>query len=133
MEEVRMGLKFPKESKQLLEIASTNGVNLGIPYGPIGIIPAPRARKIGERLSVFSDYLFSHLDLILSLFQRFSHGERARAIEAHDRVEITDQASRRVYTVPEGHQQRAVTDGASMQKPGLILANEPPFIFWRFK
>ena len=128
-----MGLKLQKGSKQLLEIAPVNGVTLEIPYGPIGIIPAPRTRKTDKRLHVFTNFLFGHLNLIPSLFQRFSHGERARAIEAHDRVEITDQAPRRVYTLPEGHQQRAVTDGVSMQKPGLILAKEPPFIFWQFK
>ena len=128
-----MGLKFPKGSKQLLEIAPANGVNLGIPYGPIGIIAAPRAREKGRRLHIFTNFLFGHLNLIPSFFQRLSRGERVRAIEAHDRVGITDQAARRLYALSEGHQQRAVSDGVSMQKPGLILSNEPPFIFWQFK
>jgi ABC-type cobalamin/Fe3+-siderophores transport system ATPase subunit len=128
-----MGLKLQKGSKQLLEIAPVNGVILEIPYGPVGIIPAPRAKETGKKLHVFTNFLFGHLNLIPSLFQRFSHGKRARAIEAHDRVEITDHTPRRIYTLPEGHQQRAVTDGVSMQKSGLILAKEAPFIFWQFK
>ena len=128
-----MGLKLQKWSKQLLEIAPVNGGTLEIPYGPIGIIPAPRARKTDKRFHVITNFLFGHLNLIPSLFQRFSHGERARAIGTHHRVEITDQAPRRVHTLPEGYQQRAVTDGISMQKPGLILSNEPPFIFWQFR
>ena len=128
-----MGLKVQRISKHFGGFAAVNGVTLEIPYGPIGVIPAPRARKTGKRLHVFTNFLFGHLNFIPSLFQRFSHGERARAIEARDRVEITDQAPRRVYTLPEGHQQRAVSDGVSMQKPGLILTNEPPFIFWQLK
>ncbi len=128
-----MGLKFQKGSKQLLEMAPVNGGTLEIPYGPIGIIPAPRVRKTDKKLHVFTNFLFGHLNLIPSLFQRFSHGERARAIEAQDRVEITDQVPRGVYTLPEGHQRRTVTDGVSMQKTGLILSNEPPFMFWQFK
>ncbi len=128
-----MGLKIQRISKHFGTIAAVNGVTLEIPYGPIGIIPAPRARKTGKRLHVFTSFLFGHLNLIPSFFQRFSHGERARAIEAHDRVGATDQPPRQVYTLPEGHQQRVVTDGVSMQKPILILSNEPPFILWQFK
>ena len=128
-----MGLKIQRIREHFGGFAAVNGVTLEIPYGPIGILPASRARKTGKGLHVFTNFLFGHLNLIPSLFQRLSHGERARAIEAHDRAEITDQPPRRVYTAPEGHQQRAVTDGVLMQKAGLILANEPPFIFWQFK
>jgi hypothetical protein len=118
-----MGLKTQRISKPFGGFAAVNGVTLEIPYGPIGIIPAPRGRKAGKRPHIFSNFLSSRLNLISSFFQRFSHGERARAMEGRDRVEVTDQAPRRALTLPEGHQ----------QQPGLILANEPPYIFWQFK
>ena len=130
--EVRMGLEFQKGSERLLGFAPLNRVKLEIPYGPIGIIAAPRIRKTDKNLHVSTNFLFVHLNRISSLSQRFSHGKRARAIEAGERMEITDQVLRRVYTLPEGRQQRTFTDGVSMQKRGLKFSNEPPFMFWQF-
>jgi hypothetical protein len=128
-----MGLKIQRTGKQFGGFATANGVTLEIPYGLVGIIPAPRARKTGKGSLIFANFLSGLLSLLPYLFQRFSHRDRAWTIEAHDREEITGPAVRRVLALPEGRQHRTVTDGISMPKPGLILTNEPPYISWQFK
>jgi hypothetical protein len=106
-----MGLKIQRIIKRFGGFAAVNGFSLEIPCGPIGLIPAPRARKTGKRLHVLTNFLFGHLNLIPSLFQRFSNGERARAFEAHARVEITDGDNRSGPTTGHHPARRAPTAG----------------------
>jgi phosphonate transport system ATP-binding protein len=81
-----------------------------------------------KRLDVFTNVLIGRLNYhrtLPSLMKCFSREERAMAIQALDRVEITDQALQRVDTLSGGQQQRVAIARALLQKPEIILADEP--------
>ena len=81
-----------------------------------------------KRLDVFTNVLIGRLNYhatIPSLLKRFSRQERAMAIKALERVEISDQALQRVDTLSGGQQQRVAIARALLQGPEIILADEP--------
>ncbi len=81
-----------------------------------------------KRLDVFTNVLIARLSYhrtFPSLLKWFSREERAMAIQALERVEILDQALQRVDTLSGGQQQRVAIARALLQRPEMILADEP--------
>ena len=81
-----------------------------------------------KRLDVLTNVLIGRLSYhgtVPTLFKWFSKEERVLAIQALDRVEVADQALKRVDTLSGGQQQRVAIARALMQRPEIILADEP--------
>ncbi len=60
-----------------------------------------------------------------SLAHRFSTADRKRAVEALERVGISEKAANRADQLSGGQQQRVAIARALMQEPKLMLADEP--------
>jgi phosphonate transport system ATP-binding protein len=60
-----------------------------------------------------------------SLFKLFSADERREALLALDRLGIADTALQRAETLSGGQQQRVAIARALMQRPRMVLADEP--------
>ena len=60
-----------------------------------------------------------------TLLKMFSPAERAFAIRALDRLDVSAQALQRADTLSGGQQQRVAIARALVQEPGLLLADEP--------
>ncbi|HEY9855746.1 MAG TPA: phosphonate ABC transporter ATP-binding protein [Stenomitos sp.] len=81
-----------------------------------------------KRLSVLDNVLSGSLGyagLFKGTFRFFSQAERDRALYNLERVGLLDQAYQRADTLSGGQQQRVAIARALMQRPALILADEP--------
>ena len=80
------------------------------------------------RLDVMSNVLMGRLNTTAtakSLFKLFSADERREALLALDRLGIAETALQRAETLSGGQQQRVAIARALMQKPRMVLADEP--------
>ncbi len=81
-----------------------------------------------ERLDVLTNVLVGRLadhGFATSMLMRFSDAERAQAIRALDRLDLAPQALQRAGTLSGGQQQRVAIARALVQKPRIMLADEP--------
>ena len=81
-----------------------------------------------ERLDVLTNVLIGRLadhGFVSSMAMRFTDAERTHAIEALDRLDLVPQALQRAGTLSGGQQQRVAIAKALVQKPRIMLADEP--------
>lgn len=80
------------------------------------------------RLDVVTNVMLGRLNghgTLKSLFNIFSAGDVADALEALDRLGIVQEATKRAEELSGGQQQRVAIARALMQDPHMILADEP--------
>lgn len=80
------------------------------------------------RLDVLTNVLLGRLNgrsTISSILNLFSRAERAEAIAALERLDIAQTALQKAGTLSGGQQQRVAIARALMQRPKVILADEP--------
>lgn len=80
------------------------------------------------RLNVLTNVLLGRLNghsTLKSMFSIFGREMSDEALEALDRLGIADQALQRAETLSGGQQQRVAIARALMQKPRMVLADEP--------
>lgn len=81
-----------------------------------------------NRLDVLTNVMIGRLGTAATLpimFKRFADSDRANAALALDRLDLLSQALQRADTLSGGQQQRVAIARALMQKPSVILADEP--------
>ncbi|ODS51384.1 MAG: phosphonate ABC transporter ATP-binding protein [Agrobacterium sp. SCN 61-19] len=81
-----------------------------------------------NRLDVLTNVLIGRIGTAGTLpvmFKHFSAEDRANAAMALDRLDLLPQALQRADTLSGGQQQRVAIARALMQRPSLILADEP--------
>ena len=121
-------------AKEILEPTATGTVDLAIAKGRMLRL---WRRKVGmifqqfnlvKRLSVLDNVLSGSLGYTGSwrgTFRFFQQSDRDRALFNLERVGLLDQAYQRADTLSGGQQQRVAIARALMQRPALILADEP--------
>ncbi|MDH3581969.1 MAG: phosphonate ABC transporter ATP-binding protein [Hyphomicrobiales bacterium] len=80
------------------------------------------------RLNVITNVLMGRINYsgtLKTLFTLFSPAERAFAIRALDRLDVSGQALQRADTLSGGQQQRVAIARALVQEPKILLADEP--------
>jgi phosphonate transport system ATP-binding protein len=81
-----------------------------------------------NRLDVLTNVLIGRIGnagTLPVMFKHFSAMDRANAAMALDRLDLLSQALQRADTLSGGQQQRVAIARALMQKPSIILADEP--------
>ena len=81
-----------------------------------------------DRLDVLSNVLVGRLadhGFLSSMAMWFSDAERAEALRALERLDLLPQALQRAGTLSGGQQQRVAIARALVQKPRIMLADEP--------
>jgi phosphonate transport system ATP-binding protein len=80
------------------------------------------------RLDVITNVMLGRLNataLLPSLIKRFPRQDRDDAIRALHRLDVVDQALQRAETLSGGQMQRVAIARALMQRPRILLADEP--------
>ncbi|PMR74335.1 phosphonate ABC transporter ATP-binding protein [Billgrantia endophytica] len=80
------------------------------------------------RLDVITNVLMgriSHHATLPSMFKVFTREEKAQAIQALEQLDMADKALQRAGNLSGGQQQRVAIARAMMQKPRIMLADEP--------
>ncbi|GAB4534876.1 MAG: phosphonate ABC transporter ATP-binding protein [Roseibium sp.] len=81
-----------------------------------------------ERMDVLTNVMvgrIAHTGFLRSMTRSFTDEDRARAIEALDRLDLAPQALQRAGTLSGGQQQRVAIAKALVQNPRIMLADEP--------
>jgi len=81
-----------------------------------------------ERLDVVTNVLIGRIterNTLCVMFKHFTRAQRAEAVRALDRLGLASLALRRADTLSGGQQQRVAIARALLQRPRLILADEP--------
>ena len=81
-----------------------------------------------DRLDVLSNVLVGRLadhGFLRAMTMRFSDAERAEALAALERLDLLPQALQRAGTLSGGQQQRVAIARALVQRPQIMLADEP--------
>jgi len=84
--------------------------------------------NLAPRIDVLTNVLLgrlNHRSTLLSLFSIFSDEERLDAIRALDSLDVAQVALQRAGTLSGGQQQRVAIARALMQRPRMVLADEP--------
>ncbi len=81
-----------------------------------------------ERMDVLTNVMVgrvAHTGFVRSMARSFTDADRARAIEALERLDLVPQALQRAGTLSGGQQQRVAIAKALVQNPRIMLADEP--------
>lgn len=111
-----------------------NGVDLGAASGKElrvlrrEIAVVFQSLNLVRRSSVLTNVLMARLGYrtgFANIFRRFSYDEERDALEALDRLGIVEKAFSRADTLSIGQQQRVAIARAFVQRPKVLLADEP--------